>query len=158
LQNTESHCEEKRQQGCRTPKPLGAEGFGPERLQQGLLYRPVVSLGIQYAAALNFVTAFEDDSHGLGIDFVFVLEDAGGEGVLGVVVVYGDDGLEDDGAGVEIFVDEMDSAAGEFDAVFEGLALGFEAREGREERRVNVEDAIWKAGYEKRGEEAHVAS
>src|SRR5277367_268003 len=52
------------------------------------------------------------------------------------------------------FVDEMDSAAGEFDAVFEGLALGFEAREGREERRVNVEDAIWKAGYEKRGEEA----
>ena len=90
-QNTEWRETEKRQQSCRTPKPLRAERFGPERFLQGLIYRPVVSLGIQYAAALDFVTAFEDDSNGFGIDFVFLFEDAGGEGVFGVVVFYRDD-------------------------------------------------------------------
>ena len=55
---------------------------------------------------------------------MFFLQNSGGESVFGIVVLYGDDGLEDDRARVEIFVDEMDGAAGEFDAVFEGLALG----------------------------------
>jgi hypothetical protein len=87
------------------------------------MHRPVVSLGIQYAAAGDFVTAFENDSHRLGINAMFFLKNSGGEGVFSVVIFYGDDGLKNDGAGVEIFVDEMDGAAGEFDAVFEGLAL-----------------------------------
>ena len=121
------------------------------------MHRPVVSPGIQYAAALDFVTAFEDDSHSFRINLVFLGEDAGGQRVFGVVVLDGDDRLEHDGTGVEIFVDEMDGAAGEFDAVFERLALRFEAGEGGEERRVNVEDAIGEARDEKRGEEAHVA-
>jgi hypothetical protein len=51
----------------------------------------------------------------------------------------------------------MDGATGEFYAVFEGLALGFEAWEGREKRRVNIEDAIGEGGYEIGGEEAHVS-
>ena len=117
----------------------------------------MVSLGYQYAAASDFVTAFEDDSNGFGINFVFLAQDFGGERVLGVVVRDGNDGLEDDGAGVEIFVNEMDGAAGEFYAVFEGLALGFEAGEGGKERRVNVEDAVGEGGDEIRREEAHVA-
>jgi len=117
----------------------------------------LVSLGNQYAAASDFVTAFEDNSNGLGIDFVFLLQNSGGKRVLGVVVCDGNDGLEDDGASVEIFVDEMDGAAGEFDAIFESLALGLEAGEGREQRRVNVEDAVGEGGDEIGGEKAHVA-
>src|ERR1700730_1022933 len=50
----------------------------------------------------------------------------------------------------------MDSAAGEFDAIFEGLPLGLEAGERGEERRVNVEDAIGESGDEIWREKAHV--
>lgn len=88
---------------------------------------------------------------------MFFLQNSGGEGVFGVVVFHGDDGLEDDGASVEIFVDEMDGAAGEFDTVFEGLALGFEAGERGKERRMDVEDRVGEGGYKIGGEEAHVA-
>jgi len=116
-----------------------------------------VSLGYQYAATSDFVTAFEDDSNGLGIDFVFLLQNSRRKRVLGVVVGYGNDGLEDDGAGVEIFVDEMDGTAGELYAVFESLALGLEARERGEERRVDVKDAVGEGGDEIRREKAHVA-
>src|SRR4249920_2803191 len=51
----------------------------------------------------------------------------------------------------------MDGAAGKLDAIFESLALGLEAGERREQRRVNVEDAVGEGGDEIRGEKAHVA-
>src|SRR6266436_5830234 len=112
---------------------------------------------MQDAAAGDFVVPFQDDFYGLGVDAMFLFQDALGKGVLVVGVEDGDDGLQDDGAGVEIFVDEMDGAAGELDAVVEGLLLRFEAGEGRQERRVNIEDALGKGGYEEGGEKAHVA-
>src|SRR5258707_9759965 len=58
-------------------------------------------------------------------------------GVLVVGIEDGDDGLQDDGAGVEIFVDEVDGASGELDAVVEGLLLRFEAGEGRSEEHTS---------------------
>src|SRR5258707_13082415 len=88
---------------------------------------------------------------------MFLFQDAVGKGVLVVGIEDGDDGLQDDGAGVEIFVDEVDGASGELDAVVEGLLLRFEAGEGRQERRVNIEDALGKGGYEEGGEKAHIA-
>jgi len=80
-----------------------------------------------------------------------------GERSFSVFVEDGDSGLRDDRAGVEIFVDEVDRAAGKLHAVFEGLALRFEAGKRREQRGMNVQDAIWKFGDEKRGEQTHVA-
>jgi len=50
------------------------------------------------------------------------------------VIEDGDDGLQDDGAGVEIFVDEVDGASGELDAVVEGCFADSSAGEGRQER------------------------
>src|SRR5260370_28853834 len=88
---------------------------------------------------------------------MFLFQDALGKGVLVVGIEDGDDGLQDDGAGVEIFVDKVDGASGELDAVVEGLLLRFEAGEGRQERRVNIEDALGKSGYEEGGEKTHVA-
>src|SRR5258708_36268333 len=88
---------------------------------------------------------------------MFLFQDALGKGVLVVGIEDGDDGLQDDGAGVEIFVDKVDGASGELDAVIEGLLLRFEAGEGRQERRVNIDDALGKGGYEEGGEKAHVA-
>src|ERR1700741_2882034 len=103
---------------------------------------------MQDAAAGDFVVPFQDDFYGFGVDAMFLFQDALGKGVLVVSVEDRDSGLQDDGAGVEIFVDEMDSAAGKFYAVVEGLLLRFEAGERGEKRRMNIEDALRKSGYE----------
>jgi len=113
---------------------------------------------LDYATAGDFVVPFQDDFYGLGVDAMFLFQDALGKGVLVVGIEDGDDGLQDDGACVEIFVDKVDGASGELDAVVEGLLLRFEAGEGRQERRVNIEDALGKGGYEEGGEKAHIAS
>jgi len=107
---------------------------------------------VQDAAAGDFVVPFQDDFYGLGVDSMFLFQDALGKGVLVVGIEDRNGGLQDDGACVEIFVDEMDGAAGEFHAVVERLLLGFEAGEGREERGMNIEDALGKGGYEEWGE------
>ena len=83
--------------------------------------------------------------------------DAGVEGGGGVVVVHGDGLLGDDGAGIDALVDEMDGAAGDFDAVIEGLFPGFEAGEGREQGGVNINDAIGEGAEEFAFEDAHEA-
>ena len=95
------------------------------------------------AAAVDFEVSFQDKFNGFGVDSVLFAQDVLGEGGFGVIVGDGDDGLQNDGAGVKIFVDEMNRAAGKFYAVFEGLALGFEAGKRRQQRRMDIQDAIW---------------
>ena len=112
---------------------------------------------MEHAAAGDFVVPFQDDFYGLGVDAMFFFQDARGKGVLVVGIEDRDGGLKDDGAGVEIFVDEVDGAAGEFYAVVEGLLLRFEAGERGEERGMDVEDALGEGGYEEGRKEAHVA-
>src|SRR5207245_2149689 len=94
---------------------------------------------------------------GFGIDAMLFFQNVLRERGFGISIEDGNDGLENDRAGVEIFVNKMDSATGEFYAVFESLALGFEAGEGREERRMNIKDAIGKFGDEERREQAHIS-
>jgi hypothetical protein len=69
-----------------------------------------------------------DPADGLKQKAVLLFQDAGDEGVNGVVVVDGDGGLGDDGAGVDaaIVEDKLDAATGELATVFErvGLRLG----------------------------------
>ena len=117
----------------------------------------IFALVDQDAAAFSAVTAFEDDADGFGVNAMFLVENALRESFGGVVIVDGDASLADYRAGVEIFIDEMDGAAREFCAVGEGLVLGFEAREGGEERRVDVEDAGGERRDEEGREKAHVA-
>ena len=61
---------------------------------------------------------------------MLLFQDASGEGVLVVGVEDRAGFLHDDGAVVELFVDEVDGAARDFHAVGKGLLLGFEAGEG----------------------------
>src|SRR6185437_5457155 len=96
------------------------------------------------AAAFDAVTAFEHDAHGFGVDAVLFGEDASGERIHRIVVANWNGGLQDDRAGVEIFVDEMHGAADEFYAVLESLALSFEPGKRRQERRMNIENTAAK--------------
>ena len=108
-------------------------------------------------ASGELVATGDDAADGLAVGNVLLLEDAFGEGVSVVAVEYGDEFLEDDGSVVELLVDEVDGAAGDLNAVVEGLSLGVETREGREQRGVDVEDAL-REGLDKAWrEKAHVA-
>ena len=88
---------------------------------------------------------------------MFLGEDAGAENFGGVVVEDGDGALEDDGAVVDLLVDEVDGAAGDFGPGGERLGLGVEARKGGQKRWVDVEDAVAEGGDERRGDDAHIA-
>src|SRR6185437_3711985 len=96
------------------------------------------------AAAFDAVTAFEHDAHGFGVDAVLFGEDASGERIHGIVVANWNGGLQDDRAGVQIFIHEMHRAACELYAVFEGLPLSFEPGKSGQQRWMNVKDAASK--------------
>ena len=84
-------------------------------------------------------------------------EDALGEGGFGVggEDVYG--ALEDEDAAVYAFIDEVNAAAGDGGTVVEGLALGVEAGERRQQRRVDVEKPVGELADEVCRKQAHVA-
>ena len=54
----------------------------------------------------------------------------------------GDGALHDDRAGVEMFVDEVDGAAGDFHAVRDRLRLRVDAGKRGQQRRMDVQDAV----------------
>jgi hypothetical protein len=58
---------------------------------------------------------------------------------------------------VKIFIDKVHRAAGDFNAVFEGLGLPVESGKGRQQRWMNIENAMRKGGDEERRKQAHVA-
>ena len=69
------------------------------------------------------------------------VENPRGERFGGVVIEHRNSGLADDRAGVEAFVDKVHGAAGEFDAVLDGLVLGVEAGESGQQRRMDIQNA-----------------
>ena len=62
--------------------------------------------------------------------------------------------LEDDGTCVQLIVDEMHGDARYFHAMIECLTLRILTGKGREERRMNVQHAIWE-GVESGAEQPH---
>ena len=105
--------------GCgrrRTPRGTGA----------GCLFPRCLFFDVFPAADL--VVAADDAGNGFGVGEVFFGQDPRGEGMGIIGVENRNRALDDDGAVIELFVDEMNSAAGYFDAVIEGLLLRVEAR------------------------------
>src|SRR5947207_5848600 len=110
----------------------------------------------KHAAAFNLVVSFQDNFNGFGINAMLFFKNFFGEGGFRVSVENRHSGLQNNRTRVEIFVHEMDGAAGEFYAIFEGLALRFKPRERRKQRRMNIQDAIWIFCDKKRRQQAHV--
>ena len=112
---------------------------------------------LDIAAADDFVFAAGDPGDGFAVGDVLFGENAIGERVGVVGFEHGNGALQHDDAVVEVLVDKMNRAAGDLDAVVEGLGLRFEAGKGRQKRGVDVENAVGVGGDELRGEQAHVA-
>ncbi len=94
---------------------------------------------------------------GRRVELVFGDLDAVVEGFRGVAGEDGDALLGDDLAGVDVFVDVVDGAAGFFYSGGEGLFPGAEAFEGGEQGGVDVDDAVVVGGEEGVFDDAHVA-
>src|SRR5205814_705028 len=58
---------------------------------------------------------------------------------------------------VDVLVHEMHGAAGNLGAILERLLLRVESRKGRQQRRMDVENAVGKCAYEVRREQTHVS-
>ena len=71
------------------------------------------------AGLVDEEAALGKELNGLGVGDTFLLKDAGGEGVGGVIFEDGAGALEDDGAGIVLVGDEVDGAAGDFAAALE---------------------------------------
>ena len=67
----------------------------------------------------------------------------------------GDGSLEQDGAGVGTFVDQVHRATGELHPVLERLSLRVDTRKSRQQCRVNVHDPVRKGGQHRSGQYAH---
>src|SRR5919202_1141285 len=98
-----------------------------------ILSIPVKFSDSNYSPPFDLVAAGTDERERLRISLVLFKEYARGERLFGVGVEDGDDALRDDGAAVQSLVNEVDGAAGEADAVLDGLALRVEAGEGRKQ-------------------------
>ena len=76
------------------------------------------------APSADFVLAAGYAADGLCVGEVLFGQESGGQGMLGIVIVDGDDALQDDDAAVDLLVDEVDGAAGDLGTVVEGLLGG----------------------------------
>lgn len=81
-------------------------------------------------------------------------EDTLGEAVLRVVREDGDGALQDDRSVIHGLIDEMDGGSGHARAVLEGLPLGMEALESREDGGMDVQDRIRKRMQEGRSHDS----
>jgi hypothetical protein len=109
----------------------------------------------QHAAVFDAVVAGEHQGDRLGVDAVLFRQYARRERLFGIARLDGHDSLGHDRAGIERFVHEMHGATAELHAIFERLALCLEAREGRQQRGMNVQDAAAKGGDEIGRKQAH---
>ena len=64
--------------------------------------------------------------------------------------------LQNDCAVVQMFVNKMHGASRYFNAIFQRLFLRVHAGKCRQQRRMNVDDAIGKSPYEIRRQQSHV--
>src|SRR5215831_6687799 len=110
-----------------------------------------------YAAAFEAIAPFENYSYRFGVDAVLFLENSRRKRFRCVRVFDGDRRLHHDRPRIEIFVDEMHRTSRNFRTMLERLALGFEAGEGREERGVDIQDAVGESRHKVGGYEPHVA-
>ncbi len=111
----------------------------------------------QIAATVDGVYPAYDAGDSLRVRDVLFYENARGEALSGVCVRHLDGALQDDGAVIELLVDEVHRAAGELGAVRQRLRLGVEPWKGWQQRWMDVQDAMRECGNEAGAEQAHVA-
>ena len=86
---------------------------------------------------------------------MFLDQDPGGQGVMGIFVQHRYGGLHDDGAGIHPCIHKVDGAAGDLHPVVQGLSLGIQSRKGRQQGRMDVDDLVVPGIHEIPAEDPH---
>ena len=86
---------------------------------------------------------------GFAIEVMLLFQNAGRKRLHRVVIQHRHRRLHDDRAGVQVLIHEMHRAAGDLDAVFERLMLRIQAGKRRQQRRMNVQNAVRKLADER---------
>src|SRR5579859_6392550 len=100
----------------------------------------------------------EDDLDRLAIDAMLLLENARRQPFFGIVVKYWDGSLQNNRAGIELLIYEMDCAATDLDSVLKRLLLGIQSRKCRQQRGMNVQNPHRESPAELGAEQSHEAS
>ena len=100
------------------------------------------------AVAANLEVPTHHQGYGFGVGDVLFGEDALRQGMRVVRLEDRDAALQHNDAVIQMLIDVVHGAAGDFYAVVEGLCLCVEAGEGGQQRRMDVENAIGVGGDE----------
>jgi len=76
---------------------------------------------------------------------MLLLQNAFGEALSVIIIINRHNSLDNDRTGIYSFIGKVNGASGKFDPVIDSLLLDMEAREGGEERRVDIEYFHWKS-------------
>ena len=111
----------------------------------------------KHPSALNTVLLFQHHPDRFGVHDVLLLQNASRQRVFVIAVEHGHYFLHQDGAVVEVGVHEVDSAARNLHAIVESLLLRLQSRKRRQQRRMNIEDAVGKLLHKPRRQQTHVS-
>src|SRR5581483_8896945 len=125
-------------------EPKGDERQGNNDYEKTVQHLLIEVLRGDNSSALDAVISAKNPGEGLGINTMLFGENARREGFHRILIEDRDRGLKKNGASIEVLIDEMDRAARDLHAMNERLMLGIEAREGRKERGVDIEDPVRK--------------
>ena len=103
----------------------------------------------------KLIPAVSSDSADVGRMFLF--QDAGGQRVFRIIIIDGNCSLRDDRAVIKARSDEVDRAACDFDAGFNGLSLGMKPAEARKQSRMAVDDPVRECMNQIFSADSHVA-
>jgi len=103
------------------------------------------------------VAALQDQFDRVWVEAMFHFEDSCRQRVGGIAGQDRHFALQHHGAGIEFLVHEMNSGAADGRMVVQGLLLRVKAGVFRQQRRMDVEDSLWKRVDEHRAQQAHEA-
>lgn len=99
--------------------------------------------------------AFGKEANRLWIDAVFLTQDARRKALYRIVFQYRYGRLNNDWAGIDSGIDEVDGTAGNPSAVLQGLLLRIQTGKGGQQGRVDVHDAAGKSVEKLMGDQPH---
>src|SRR5260370_34711483 len=104
----------------------------------------------KHTTAGNLIVPGQYNFYRFGINAVFFLQNSRAERDLSIAIFDGHNSLQHNRSGIEMFVDEMQRASGEFYPIFQSLPLRFESRERWQQRGMYIYNALRKCRHKPR--------
>jgi len=108
-----------------------------------------------HSPAANFAPAGQNQLDRFGINPMFFQQDSRSKRFGGIVIDDRNDSLQDYRPAIEKFINEMHRTAAEFHPVVESFLLNVGAGKSRQQRRMNIQNTVWKSLEKNAAENPH---